>query len=106
MPWTPTSCSASFTSSSLNGFMIASIFFICVSSAAAAFNDLAGLVPVCAPDFAKEIQSLVHRSAFGFCRLCTTNERFDRLLCEDRSVAVSQHHSGARTCVLVVEHVD
>src|SRR5690606_4856103 len=28
MPDTPTSCSASFTSSSLNGLMIASIFFI------------------------------------------------------------------------------
>jgi hypothetical protein len=31
--------------------MIASIFFIHVSSAAAAVKDLAGLVPVCPPDF-------------------------------------------------------
>ena len=28
MPWTPTSCSASLTSSSLNGLIIASIFFM------------------------------------------------------------------------------
>jgi hypothetical protein len=28
MPETPTSCSASFTSSNLNGLMIASIFFM------------------------------------------------------------------------------
>src|SRR3546814_6307157 len=28
MPWMPTSCSPSFTSSSLNGLMIASIFFM------------------------------------------------------------------------------
>jgi hypothetical protein len=32
MPCNPTSCSASFTSSSLKGLMIASIFFIAIAS--------------------------------------------------------------------------
>jgi hypothetical protein len=60
MPETPTSCSASFTSSSLNGLMIASIFFTYASARdmETIFNNRArstgarsdGFVPVDRPE--------------------------------------------------------
>src|SRR5262249_391465 len=51
MPWSPISCSASFTSSSLKGFMIASIFFIVSPSQRACWTwhsnaSLASAVPI------------------------------------------------------------